>query len=708
MTPNSGQDSALAALVNRHYTSQVAISKSEPFAHTASTPPLPKMLGRYEVIDRIAIGGMAEIFVCCERGMAGLQRLVVVKRILPHLAVHHAFVEMFLAEARHTARLNHPNVVGVLELQQDENGAPFLAMEYVPGSSVRDVLVAAIGQQRPTPVGAAVSMIAQACAGAHAAHELLDANGKPLGLVHRDISPHNLIVTSDGHTKLLDFGIAKATEVAELEDSTRTGALKGKVHYMSPEQCRQAPLDRRSDVFALGIVLWEALAQERLFKRNSELDTMHAIINGDVKDLGALRTDVSAELLAVLNTALAPARDDRYASADLMRRALLEACRTSDIACGVDDAAKFVAPLLGDAQRQRAADLLAQAQDRTRATPGTDDVARATDEPTLVGKKRGASAALVVPASVASPHAAATPKNNVVTADKVSRVRSWVASIGVVAVAVLAAVLWFATRDVALTGAPLVLGLAPAADASMIAADAEPLRLFLQARLHAPVEVRVAKTYDDLQRMLLTREADVAALPPYLYTDTKTKEPAVRIVATKIAEGSVGTDSILYVHDGAEAIADLAGLKGKRFCFPDTKSTTGYLFPRLALKRAGIDPDRDVVSHLSGSHMQSLRDLVDGVCDAAATYSSAYLAADRAGVQVGRVRQLAFLGRSPNDAVTLRTGLNAERQQAIVDAFLAYRPADGGSSAKMERVSGFRVATDADYDAVREALKVSQ
>ena len=199
--------------------------------------PIPERIGRYSVIDRLATGGMAEVFVCVERQRyaaveAAVERLVVVKRILPHLAIHQAFVDMFLAEARYVARIQHPNVVQIFELGED-SGTPFLSMEYVAGCSLRDLLVAAIESGQAIPPGVAAALAAQACAGAHAAHELKDGAGKLLGLVHRDISPHNLMVTAEGHVKLLDFGIAKATDAIG-QDNTRTGALKGKVHYMAP------------------------------------------------------------------------------------------------------------------------------------------------------------------------------------------------------------------------------------------------------------------------------------------------------------------------------------------------------------------------------------------------------------------------------------------------------------------------------------------
>ena len=273
---------------------------SAPKAHPS------RKLGRYELIERIATGGMAEIFLALERGVQGLERLVVIKRILPHLAQHERFVDMFLEEARIVARINHPNVVLIHELGE-ENGSFFIAMEYVAGSSFRTLMRSAAKADIPIPLDVCVGLITQACAGTHAAHEIKGASGEHIGLVHRDISPHNLMVTADGHVKLLDFGIAKATEIAE--EHTKTGALKGKVHYMSPEQCQQRGLDRRSDVFALGICMWELCTARRLFKRESELMTMQAIVAGDTWAAKEFRPDMSDELNDAIMRALESAPD---------------------------------------------------------------------------------------------------------------------------------------------------------------------------------------------------------------------------------------------------------------------------------------------------------------------------------------------------------------------------------------------------------------
>ena len=217
----------------------------------------PQRIGRYEVITRLAVGGMAELFLARERGLAGLERVVVLKRILPQLANKATFVDMFLREARIAARLAHPNVVQIFDLGE-EDGAFYIAMEYIHGTTVRELQILCEQQDRRFPLDVTICVIIQSLRGLHVAHDLADLEGRPLGLVHRDVSPHNLMCTADGNVKLLDFGVAKATE--EGLESTYSGNLKGKFAYMSPEQARGAVLGAASDVHALGAVLYHCLS----------------------------------------------------------------------------------------------------------------------------------------------------------------------------------------------------------------------------------------------------------------------------------------------------------------------------------------------------------------------------------------------------------------------------------------------------------------
>ena len=235
--------------------------------------------GRYRIRRQLAAGGMATVYVAQLDGAAGFGKLVALKRIHPHLANELEFVRMFLDEARLTSRITHANVCSVTDFGE-QDGTFFLAMELLHGESFSAVLRACLRAKIPAIERARlfVKLLADACEGLHAAHELRDDHGLPMQVVHRDVSPQNLFVTHDGVAKVLDFGIAKARH--RLQDET-SGQIKGKFAYMSPEQVRGGVLDRRTDVWALGVVAWEMLAGKRLFRRETEMETMFAINAGE-------------------------------------------------------------------------------------------------------------------------------------------------------------------------------------------------------------------------------------------------------------------------------------------------------------------------------------------------------------------------------------------------------------------------------------------
>lgn len=278
-------------------------------------------IGRYGVVGRLAMGGMAEILLGRLLGPSGFERVVVIKRVLPHLAQQPSFTSMFLDEARIAAAIRHPNVVQVHELGQD-GGELFLVMEYLEGESLHGLMrrLTLFGERLPPALVAHIG--AEACAGLHAAHELPDADGNPSGLVHRDISPQNVFIGYDGSVKILDFGIAKA---ADRITQTEAGTLKGKFSYMSPEQCLGDPLDRRSDLFALGIVLYEAVTGRRLFHREAQLKTLDAVVRAPFPTPSELDVELPAALEAAILRALERDRDARFETAAEMRRALAEA-----------------------------------------------------------------------------------------------------------------------------------------------------------------------------------------------------------------------------------------------------------------------------------------------------------------------------------------------------------------------------------------------
>jgi serine/threonine-protein kinase len=278
----------------------------------------PRTIGRYTLYFEIGAGGMASVFLARESGPAGLARWVAIKRIHPHLGRETRFVEMFLDEARLAARISHPNVTQLYELGEAE-GTWYMAMEYLHGETL-SALARALwrsGEMIPWPI--CVRIAAQACEGLQHAHDLAGDSGEPLGLVHRDVSPQNLLVTYAGIVKVMDFGIAKA---AGKISQTNTGALKGKVSYMSPEQVRGRPVDRRSDVFSLGVVLWELSTGRRLFKDESEFESMRRVTEAEVRPPTELGARIPQELEKVILRALSREPDDRFPTAAQMQREL--------------------------------------------------------------------------------------------------------------------------------------------------------------------------------------------------------------------------------------------------------------------------------------------------------------------------------------------------------------------------------------------------
>ena len=278
----------------------------------------PLRIGRYEVLSHLATGGMAQIYLARQTGLGSFERHVVLKTILRERASDQRFVTMFLDEAKLAATLNHQNVAQVYEVDQAD-GAYFMAMEYVHGENARALLETTIRRGWTIPLELAVMIVSGAAAGLHHAHERRGKNGAPLNIVHRDVSPANIMVGYDGSVKVLDFGIAKAEERAT---KTMGGTIKGKYGYMSPEQCKGKPIDRRSDIFALGIVLYELTTLRRAFKGNDDFETMKRIVSGDVALPSSIVPGFPRELEAIILTALANDPGARFQNAQELIDAL--------------------------------------------------------------------------------------------------------------------------------------------------------------------------------------------------------------------------------------------------------------------------------------------------------------------------------------------------------------------------------------------------
>ena len=277
----------------------------------------PQRYGKYLLIRRIAVGGMAEIFKAKVAGAQGFERDLVIKRILPHFNEDEDFVRMFVDEARITAKLQHPNIVQVFDFDVVD-GTYYIAMEYIEGKDLKEVLERAALERDPLSVFQCIWIAIEIAKGLHYAHTK-EEKGKPLNIVHRDVTPSNVMISYRGDVKLMDFGIAKA---AQRSTKTQAGAVKGKVAYMSPEQARGRPLDGRSDVFALGVMLWEALTERRLFVAESDFDTLTNVLKMEAPPPSSINPEVPKDLDPIIAMCLAKDTDARYASAEILAREL--------------------------------------------------------------------------------------------------------------------------------------------------------------------------------------------------------------------------------------------------------------------------------------------------------------------------------------------------------------------------------------------------
>jgi len=284
---------------------------------------------------------MAEVYLARKSGLGGFTKPVAVKVILGHLSSNQRFIEMFLDEARLTVHLNHPYIAQTLDLGE-VNGKYYIAMEFAHGEDLQRISVTTRKSGRLLPLPYAAKIISQIAEGLYFAHTKSDNQGQPLGIVHRDISPHNIILTFDGLSKLIDFGVAKARVTFKEEEE---GVLKGKFSYMSPEQIRGMPIDPRSDIFALGIVLWEVCTGAHLYRETSELLTMEAILRKPVPKPRELRGDMPADLEAIILKALSKRSVDRFQTAHDMHEALEGYLSRSGWTVGTPHLAEFMKKL---------------------------------------------------------------------------------------------------------------------------------------------------------------------------------------------------------------------------------------------------------------------------------------------------------------------------------------------------------------------------
>jgi len=301
---------------------------------------LVKRLGKYVLLRRIASGGMGEVFYAKTAGIEGFEREFAIKRMLPHLSADQSFIQMMIKEAKLTVLLNHPNIVQVFDLSK-EGDEYYIAMEYVPAINVGQLLKYCGEQNINVPALVAVHIALQSLKGLGYAHKLKDANGQPMHLLHRDVTPQNILVTKQGWVKVTDFGIAKARNEIS---TTSPGIIRGKVGYIAPEQLSGREPDHRLDLFCVGILLFETLARRRLFKGVDDIDSIRLATEAKVPSLHAIRADVSLELEASINKGLQRDPDDRHQTAEEFYDSLARAVLPHT----VDDCAAAASAFLGE------------------------------------------------------------------------------------------------------------------------------------------------------------------------------------------------------------------------------------------------------------------------------------------------------------------------------------------------------------------------
>nr|WP_257458726.1 protein kinase [Archangium lipolyticum] len=302
-------------------------------------------VGKYQLISKLATGGMAEVFLAKAAGPMGFEKKLVLKQILPHLAEDPQFVEMFLGEAKLAAQLNHPNIVQIFDFGESE-GAYYLAMEYIDGPNLRILSKRARAAGVPLPPAYCAKIIASACEGLAFAHDFLDPEtGESMGLIHRDISPDNILLSRQGAVKVVDFGIAK---VANQSHKTQTGLIKGKIAYMPPEQIQARPLDQRVDVYALGVVLYELLTGQKPFDATTDVSMMQAILFEPLVPAVSRRPDLPRAMTQILERALSKVREHRYPDCRAFQADLEHFILSTGEPVGAYQLSQLVAQLSGD------------------------------------------------------------------------------------------------------------------------------------------------------------------------------------------------------------------------------------------------------------------------------------------------------------------------------------------------------------------------
>ncbi len=381
-------------------------SLSPPSGLVPKQPSAVRAYGKYFLVKKLAEGGMAEIFLAKQVGVEGFEKNVVVKRMLRHLSQVPDFVAMFLDEARLAASLSHPNIVAISDLGFAED-CYYIAMEYLPGEDFSSVLRVAKRRNEQVPLLVALRTISEAAMGLHYAHQASDSKGRPLNLVHRDVSPSNIFVLYTGQVKVLDFGIAKAESRVT---NTTAGVVKGKYQYMSPEQAGSSQVDRRSDVYSLGVSLYEGLTLTRPFARDTDLAVLNAVLKTEYVPIRQLRPDLPIEVEQIVTKAMQGDPNMRFESAAEMAEAIERYIGSTTSAAGSTALSTFMNGFFG-VQRVRSKtqiSSLAELAEQGVDVPGFVNPISPKTEPVIISPAPFSDPAISSPTSVGSSISSAT------------------------------------------------------------------------------------------------------------------------------------------------------------------------------------------------------------------------------------------------------------------------------------------------------------
>jgi serine/threonine-protein kinase len=625
----------------------------------------PRVLaGKYRLGELLGEGGMGAVYVAEH---VGLGTKVAVKLLASIWTGKPDAVARFRREARAAAAVTHDNIVKVTDIDADEDGRPFIVMELLRGESLQALL----GRQRVLPPVLAAAIVGEALRGLAVAHEAK--------IIHRDLKPPNILLAQQPggglRVKILDFGIAKVLEDG-LHDITITlaGAMVGTLRYMAPEQLDSDPtVDHRVDIYSLGVTLYAITTGRLPFGGDTPDETTKQIREGTFPRPREARPELPEALEAVILRAMACKREDRFPDANTFLQALQQAV-----------------PAIAGSYR-----LGTSGSGPGVAADGVKVSVPDIPLPVMTPPEHATVAA--------SPHALSK------TAPPPSRRR---VIAGVVALLAFGAIGlgWRMYKTRAVVPAPaaereLRFGLAQYLPPEQLRESYTPLAEYLSQKIGRPVKLVIQEDYVDLAQKLSQGELDLVAFSPYSYVRARRKIPNLDVLATPVTSGGSSYEGVVLTR-GDSGIADLAGLRGKVFCYTNASSASGYLYPRALFKRAGIDPDQAFkATRFTGDHLGALRALVSGACDGAAVYAAILFEAKQHGIAPDAFRILASTERIPYDAYCTHPKLPAELRTAIKQALLALPPGSQQAQSIFARhgaIIGFQDARDADYDGVRK------